>query len=400
MHGTVQVTPIHRRTWLRALPVIAMVAVLLPVGAGEAAAQSAGDAFCRGMVRSSSDLFTSHAEVRARLDRIERNSAGRVEVEVAGHSYQGRAIWTARVGHGDQVLLVQSAIHGNEKHGTEALLDIIERLGADTPRAARIRDEVTLVAMPMVNPDGNELNQRRNGMTWAQTVEMHPHLAGARPPWYFNANQGGYDLNRDFHADLDYEAVASDLPGSTNDFGRYLAPESRTIREVYRDLEDEFGKVHVFVDLHNQGTCYRHGPDVDRSMSSISYLSLTASLIDESRWEPLYPDLDFDASRRANVAIYDALQTGGSGPLSRVTLYPQHFDDPGTAHGSFAMRGSAVVLFETNGQTQSIGHQRMRLLSQQVDMGVMGLIDALVDGTFDDIDPERYHDIPPRTNRG
>src|SRR3712207_8675662 len=45
-------------------------------------------------------LFRSHDELRRSLAQIERTSGGKVSVELAGHSNQGREIWTARVGEG------------------------------------------------------------------------------------------------------------------------------------------------------------------------------------------------------------------------------------------------------------------------------------------------------------
>jgi hypothetical protein len=83
-----------------------------------------------------------------------------------------------------------------------------------------------------------------------------------------------------------------------------------------------------------------------------------------------------------------------------VTLYPQppSTNIPGTALGSFGLRGSATVLFETSGQTQQVGLKRMGMLSRQVEVGLTGLVDALTDGTFDDINPDRYSDIPIRVD--
>lgn len=79
-----------------------------------------------------------------------------------------------------------------------------------------------------------------------------------------------------------------------------------------------------------------------------------------------------------------------------MTLYPQATNLPGTALGAFALRGSAVILFETGGQTQQLGPKRIGMLSKQVEVGLGGIFDGLTDGTLDAIDPERYFDIPER----
>jgi PA domain len=129
-------------------------------------------------------------------------------------------------------------------------------------------------------------------------------------------------------------------------------------------------------------------------------LSISGRFITDPTAHGNWPNFDDDASRRATVAVYDALQARGNSPYGKVTLYPQPpaTNIPGTALGSFGLRGSATVLFETSGQTQQVGLKRMGMLSTQVQVGLTGLIDALTDGTFDGIDPDRYSDIPIRVD--
>jgi predicted deacylase len=477
------------------------------------------------------DGFISHEQVGQTLAQIAHSSQGRVQVEVAGVTTQGREVWVAQVGHGPEVVLVQSEIHGNEKHGTRALLNIVRTLGNNSARSREAREAITFVAIPLLNADGGAIPRRTNVMSWAAVMALHPQLSATPRAWYHSlAGGGGFDINRDFRADLDYEPSSSDLPGTGTQFGFWLTPEARAVREVYRRLENEHGRVHYFVDLHNQAPCPGHGlpnlVDIDEPSSAagtyeahgaafgavptVAGISGDVVLVDDGSASPTlgcgslqgfpagaialvdrgvcpfvqkarnaqaagatalivvnnlataptlmggtapdvtipavhialadgnaikdglpasgrvadrpesafytplsisgrfmtdptahgdWPNFDDDASRRANVAIYDALQLGNS-PFGKVTLYPQppSTNIPGTALGSFALRGSAVVLFETSGQTQHIGLKRHGMLSRQVEVGVRGLVDAVVDGTIHDIDPDRYRTIPLRTS--
>lgn len=515
--------------------VAALTATLLPLGGGSAEAQVGPlEAHCGTETGGGPyDGFLSHEEVGERLAQIERSSKGRVSVEVAGFSNQGREIWSARVGHGDTVMLVESQIHGNEKHGTRALLNILATLGNNSARSKQIREEITFVGIPNLNMDGGEVPRRQNVMPWDDVIALHPGIVADQPrAWYYSSFAGGFDVNRDFNPDLDYEPDQADLPGTGSSPGFYLTPEARTVREVYRELENEFGNVDVFVDLHNQAPCYTRGdilpnlvivdepspaagtydaagaafgtdasrqglagdivlvddgtanptegcddligfPEgsialVDRGSCSFvqkarnaqaagavamivvnnvaggpfnmggsaddvtipsvmiwrsdgetikdglpatgrvaanperlhySPLSISGRFIADPTTHGDWPNFDDDASRRVNVAVWDALQIGNS-PHGKLTLYPQPpgLDLPGTALGSFALRGSAVILFETSGQTQHIGLKRHGMLSKQVEVGVVGIIDALADGTLDDIDPDRYDEIPPRVS--
>ena len=68
------------------------------------------------------------------------------------------------LGHGPRTVLLWSQMHGDEPSATPALLDIADFLlsRADEPEAAAILDDLTLLMIPMLNPDGAELYERRN----------------------------------------------------------------------------------------------------------------------------------------------------------------------------------------------------------------------------------------------
>lgn len=94
--------------------VLALAAAVLMAGTAQTAlAQNPQDSHC-GTETGDGPLsgFMTHEQVGEALRQIERTSQGRVAVEVAGHTNLGRQLWTARVGHGDQLMLVQSRIHG------------------------------------------------------------------------------------------------------------------------------------------------------------------------------------------------------------------------------------------------------------------------------------------------
>ncbi|MCA0172145.1 M14 family zinc carboxypeptidase [Bacillus sp. RAR_GA_16] len=347
--------------------------------------------------------FISHAELSKKLQQIDRNSQGQVNVEVAGYSNLGREIYTATVGSGDKVILVQSEIHGNEKTGTAALLNLLQQLGSNSPEAKKIRSDVTIVAMPMINPDATELNRRGNDMSWSEVVEDFPQLASASPSWnyytYTNqywdyASNPGFDVNRDFNPDLNYVPQPEDFPSNSSNPGWYITPEAQTVRDVYKGLMSEFGKVDVFVDLHHQGEYFVEGTD-DKVTLSISGDFVQDPTSEEGEKYREYADTyDGDFSKQLNVAAYNALQERGNSPFDHITLYPQDLDLPGTALGSFALNGSGAVLFEVTGQTQSYGQKEKGRLIKAVEIGLYGIIDGVTSGDVYEIDPNAYNDIP------
>ena len=216
------------------------------------------EADCRNLPgERSDDGWTNHEQLGTKLAQIEDSSFGRVTVDVIGHSHRGREIYAARVGTGDRVLLITSEIHGNEKTGTEALLQMLRTLASsDTAQVQAIRDNVTIVAVPKFNPDGAELNRRQNDFPWSDVMAAHG-LADSPRAWYYSNFAEGFDVNRDFNADLTYEPRQEDLPGNQQAAGFYLTNEGRALRDLYVDLRDEFGIVDGYVDLHHMGPCDR-----------------------------------------------------------------------------------------------------------------------------------------------
>ncbi|OZM73950.1 peptidase M14 [Amycolatopsis antarctica] len=351
--------------------------------------------------------FTDHRELGIELDRIESASGGAVDVEQVGRSNRGRELWSARVGTGPKAVLLTSEIHGNEKTGTDAIVDLLDWVGtSDSAKAKRWREELTIVAIPKMNPDGAELDRRGNDMTWNEVTARHPQLRNSPQAWnyYTDARQGddyaatpGFDTNRDYHPDLGYVPRAEDFPGSSADTGWYITPEAQTVRDVYRGLTAEFGKVDTYVDLHHQGACYVMPDDPDEFVT----LSISGRFVDDPATTPgyeQYADYDLDYSKKLNVAVNNALQSAANNrPLfGNVTLYPQDTNLPGTGLGAFALNGSGAVLFEVRGQTQTLGQQYRAVLTRSVYIGLDGMLSAIASGRVDQLDPAAYDAIPPR----
>ncbi|MFC4004714.1 M14 family zinc carboxypeptidase [Prauserella oleivorans] len=352
--------------------------------------------------------FTDHRELGVELARIERVSGGAVEVTEVGRSNRGREVWAARVGTGPKAVLLTSEIHGNEKTGTDAIVRLLDWIGtSESAKAQRWRSELTIVAIPKMNPDAAELDRRGNDMTWDEVTARFPQLRGSEPAWnyYTEPRQGddysqrpGFDVNRDYNPDLGYEPRPEDFPGSSAETGWFITPESRIVRDVYLGLTHEFGKVDTYIDLHHQGACYVMPDDPDEFVT----MSISGKFVDDPASTPGYEryaaGYDLDYSKRLNVAAYHALQgQANDNPLfGNITLYPQDINLPGTGLGTFALNGSGAVLFEVRGQTQTLGQQYRAQLTRTVYIGLDGILSALATGRVDQLDPAVYDSIPPR----
>jgi len=336
--------------------------------------------------------WTNHEELGEELYRIEEESNGIVEVEVLGNSHQDREIYAARVGDGDKVLLIDSEIHGNEKSGTEAILSMLDTIGtSDDPEVQKVLDELTIVTVPKLNPDGSEISQRQSVISWEEVVENHPQLEGAEPAWYWNERNGGFDINRDFNPNLDYEPQPEDLPGTSADYGFFLSNESRILADLYQDLEDEFGEVEAYVNLHHMGS-----PQLEETGEDVTVALSYPPLGPENN--PKYddwPELDQDKSRRYTMAAANGMEENADSDdypvLARYTN-PDIFDLSGIALGAFGLNGSASVLFEMAGQQPQTPYDEE--LIEVVEDGLWGIANHMADGTVDDINGDDFYDIP------
>ncbi|RLL47039.1 peptidase M14 [Oceanobacillus piezotolerans] len=348
--------------------------------------------------------FINHDELKRKMEQLEQTSNGNVEVNIVGYSNHGREIYKATIGSGDKVVFIQSEIHGNEKVGTKALLNMIEEIGkSNSPELRQLREELTIVAMPMVNPDATELNRRGNEMTWDEVVEQFPQLAGSQPSWnyytYINqywdyASNPGFDVNRDFNPDLNYVPQPDDFPNRSSEPGWFITPEAQTIRDVYKDLQNQFGKVDVFVDLHHQGEYVIEGTDDPVTLSLSGVFVPDPNTPEGEKYRDYADTYNGEFSKQLNISAYQALQQMGNSPFGNISLYPQNLDLPGTALGSFALNGSGAVLFEITGQTQSYGQKKLGQLTKAVKTGLYGILNSVATDEIYELDAEDYDSIP------
>ncbi len=97
-----------------------------------------------------------------------------------GRSAEGRAISLYDYGDGPIKVLLWSQMHGDEPTATMALLDILNffAIQKEDEIAKTIRENLSLLIIPMLNPDGAERFTRRT----AQLIDMNRDAAALRTP--------------------------------------------------------------------------------------------------------------------------------------------------------------------------------------------------------------------------
>jgi hypothetical protein len=229
--------------------------------------------------------LVDHAEVRQRVMAIRDTGGPLFRVKEEGRSVENREIWSVSFGRGPFVVLMWSQMHGDEPTATSALFDLYEyiRLHEREPAVAHLLEQLTVHTVPMLNPDGAELFQRRN----AQNI----------------------DINRD----------ALDL----------ATPEGRLLKSLRDSLDP-----HVGYNLHNQNWRTSVGPPMKGA--AISLLSVA---FDEARSMSEGRLL----TKRLGAVIRDSLEPYA---LGRIGRYDDSFE-PRAFGDRLTLWGTPVLLIET-----------------------------------------------------
>ena len=158
-----------------------------------------------------------HADLKNYLDQLKKLG---LTVNEVGRSNANREIYQVEWGKGPLKIFMWSQMHGDEPTATSALIDMLAYFQKypKNDLVKKIAETVTIRAVPMLNPDGAEMYQRRNLQ--------------------------GIDINRD----------AVDLK----------TPEARLLKQLRDDWHPEIG-----FNLHNQNALTTVGRSPNQATISV-----------------------------------------------------------------------------------------------------------------------------------
>ena len=118
-----------------------------------------------------------HKDLVTYLDGLKKLG---LKVDQVGRSYGGREIYQVEYGHGPLKVFMWSQMHGDEPTATSALIDMFTYLQKHRSKdwVKRIEDNLTIRAVPMLNPDGAELYQRHN----LQDIDINRDAVNLKTP--------------------------------------------------------------------------------------------------------------------------------------------------------------------------------------------------------------------------
>ena len=225
-------------------------------------------------------------------------------VQEVGRSVEGRALRTITIGTGRDTVLLWSQMHGDESTATMALADLFRWFAntrgdaRDDAARERITRGLTLVFLPMLNPDGAERFQRENAF--------------------------GVDINRDARA--------------------LATPEGRALKAVRDRLRPAFG-----FNLHDQSARTRAGRNGPQTA-----IAVLAPAHDASR--------GYDATRTRARLVASTLVASLAGELpGRLAVYDDAFN-PRAFGDLMQQWGTSTVLIESGALPGDPEKQRLRAL--------------------------------------
>jgi hypothetical protein len=118
-----------------------------------------------------------HANLKNYIEELKKLG---LNVDEVGRSGAGREIYQVEFGHGPLKVFMWSQMHGDEPTATSALIDMFAyfQKNRKSEFVKMIEDKITLRAVPMLNPDGAEIYQRRN----LQSIDINRDALDLRTP--------------------------------------------------------------------------------------------------------------------------------------------------------------------------------------------------------------------------
>ena len=162
---------------------------------------------------NTSDKKYSYSDMKVDLKKLEKAYGSILKVDIAGKSLDKRNLYYVTLGNAKakKTVYVETSVHAREYMNTKFMMKVIEDYcrGYDTKKYkgkkySTIFNNVKLVIMPMVNPDGVTISQY--GPKKIRNAKLRENLykiAGGVDFKIWKANARGIDINRNYAEGFD-----------------------------------------------------------------------------------------------------------------------------------------------------------------------------------------------------
>jgi carboxypeptidase T len=192
-------------------------------------------------------LYHTYAEMTSLLQNLAATYPTIMSLFSIGKTYEGRDLWMVKISdnvnaqENEPEILFMGTHHGNEKPGYEVCLYFIQYLvdhyqNDSTPEVRNVINTTQIYILPMVNPDGVEVNTRKN-------LEPNHGFFGLRTI----VTSHGVDLNRNYGYRWFFLFLFPKIYSSSTSF----FDVSEVYHGPYPFSENETQAIKHFVDTHN-----------------------------------------------------------------------------------------------------------------------------------------------------
>jgi hypothetical protein len=246
------------------------------------------------------DRRFKHSDIKPLIENLRNNKL--FSVKQIGVSVQHREIYLISIGTGKAKIFLWSQMHGNEPTATMALFDIFNFFAHDNQFEdfkKEILKKLTIYFIPMVNPDGAEVFERRNLYQ--------------------------VDINRDA--------------------ARLITPEGKILKDTFYTLNADFG-----FNLHDQSIYYSAG----KSFKSAAISFLAPAINSEMTINPVrYKAMQLIGQLKKLLEDYIP---------GHIGRYSEDFE-PRAFGDTFQRWGTSIILIETGGWKDDSEKQFLRKLN-------------------------------------
>lgn len=364
------------------------------------------------------DAYESYEQLSGRLFGILDRARRPMEIHSIATTAGGRAVWLVKLGNPDNTpVMIITQQHGDEPHGTEAVLDLIQKLAMEGGGSKSILDHLYVLVVPRVNPDGATYPDRGNGDLDAPPARTASCLDanGDVIPGRLNEGRGvytdrfifdrdlwHYDMNRYHWGDWsqsDQIVCNPALGGRHFDPTLNPVPEARGVVEAYK----AHGPIWV-IDVHNQGPSVVDPDAVPQGNEFRPGRLVTGSIL----W-PTNDNVATEAvvlSKQMTLVMKKRSIELGNMEITRYV----GGDFPGIARNAYGLLGTdrliageqgplgGSVLVEILGQTEgslnfNLGQKAIGMLKNNARELLEAVLEATADGSVFDEDPAEVDDI-------
>jgi len=255
-----------------------------------------------------------HADIQPLIEKLKADKD--FTVKILGQSIEGRNISMISIGKGKTNVLLWSQMHGDESTATMGIFDIFNYIKVNKA----ILNNITLHFIPMLNPDGAEVFNRRNAIG----IDINRDALQLQSPESKILKAARDSLNADFGFNLHdqskyYNAERTDKPATIS----YLAPAynyEKSINTVRGNAMKIIVEMNAIIQKYAPGQVGRYNDDFEPRAfgDNIQKWGTSTILIESGGFNN---DAEKQFIRKLNyVSILAAIQSISSGSYKNTSI--------------------------------------------------------------------------------